>query len=51
VPAQRDHDDRDPQQHRRAVRAKETIGLLLIAFLLLVVTIVRYWHSIHWSLR
>jgi hypothetical protein len=25
--------------------------LLLIAFLLLVLTLVRYWHVIHWSVR
>jgi len=25
--------------------------LLLIAFLLLVLTVIRYWHNIHWSWR
>jgi hypothetical protein len=39
------------KHHRHAVYASETTGLLLIAFLLLVLTLVRYWHDIHWSLR
>ena len=26
-------------------------GLLLVAFLLLALTIIRYWHNIHWSWR
>jgi hypothetical protein len=41
----------DHKHHRHAVYASETSGLLLIAFLLLVLTLVRYWHDIHWSLR
>jgi hypothetical protein len=42
----------DSHKHRRdAVYASEATGLLLIAFLLLVLTLVRYWHHIHWSLR
>ena len=42
----------DAHKHRRqAVYASEATGLLLIAFLLLVLTLVRYWHHIHWSLR
>lgn len=41
----------DHKHHRHAVYASETTGLLLIAFLLLVLTLVRYWHDIHWSLR
>jgi hypothetical protein len=39
------------RHHRHAVYASETTGLLLIAFVLLVLTLVRYWHEIHWSLR
>ena len=31
--------------------ASETTGLLLIAAVLLVLTLIRYWHQIHWSLR
>ncbi|SPF47408.1 hypothetical protein SBA1_740022 [Candidatus Sulfotelmatobacter kueseliae] len=44
-------DDAAAKQHRHAVYASETTGLLLIAFLLLVLTLIRYWHDIHWSLR
>jgi len=39
------------EHHRHAVYASETTGLLLIAFVLLILTLVRYWHEIHWSLR
>jgi len=39
-------------EHRRhSAYATETSGLLLVAFLLLVLIIVRYWHVIHWSVR
>jgi hypothetical protein len=40
--------------HKRrghAIYATEASGLLLIALLLLVLTVIRYWHVIHWSLR
>jgi hypothetical protein len=43
-----EHSDK---HHHHAVYATETTGLLLIAFLLLILTILRYWHDIHWSLR
>ena len=39
------------KRRRQAVYATETAGLLLIAFLLLVLTLLRYWHDIHWSWR
>lgn len=45
------------QQPARASRPRnpifttETAGLLLIAFLLLMIALLRYWHDIHWSLR
>jgi hypothetical protein len=39
------------EQHRHAVYASEAIGLLLIALVLLVLGLVRYWHSIQWRLR
>jgi hypothetical protein len=42
---------KDAKPHRHAVYASETVGLLLIAALLLVLTLIRYWHHIHWSLR
>jgi hypothetical protein len=60
VPAQRQPDSRSddpsqdnpPHKHQRyAIYAEETCGLLLMAFLLLVLTLIRYWHAIHWSVR
>jgi hypothetical protein len=39
------------RRHRHATYASETTGLLLIAFVLLILTLVRYGHEIHWSLR
>lgn len=48
VPAK---EDSAHKHSRHAVYASETTGLLLIAFLLLILTLVRYWHEIHWSLR
>jgi hypothetical protein len=48
VDPQRDHS----HKHRRqAIYATETTGLLLIAFLLLILTLLRYWHDIYWSFR
>jgi len=42
----------DPhKEHRHATYASETAGLLLVAFLLLVLTVIRYWRNIHWSWR
>jgi hypothetical protein len=39
------------RRHSQATYASETTGLLLIALILLILTLVRYWHEIHWSLR
>ncbi len=50
VPSRESQPD-SPARHRHAVYASEATGLLLIALLLLVLTLVRYWHDIHWSLR
>jgi hypothetical protein len=36
---------------RHHVYATETTGLLLIAILLLVLTLIRYWHFINWSIH
>jgi len=47
----RHHPDDTHKHHRHAAYATETSGLLLIAFLLLALTLIRYWHAIHWSLR
>jgi hypothetical protein len=43
--------DAAPRPPRHAGYATETTGLLLVAFLLLALTLVRYWHVIHWSVR
>ena len=51
VPQARRQDDHSHKHHRHAIYATETTGLLLIAFLLLALTIVRYWHAVHWSMR
>lgn len=51
TPNSADEHDSAHEHHRRAAYATETFGLLLIAFLLLVLTVVRYWHVIHWSVR
>jgi hypothetical protein len=39
------------KQRRHAIYATETSGLLVIAFLIFVFLVVRYWHAIHWSWR
>ena len=39
------------KHQRHSIYATETTGLLLIAFLILAITLVRYWHTLHWSLR
>jgi hypothetical protein len=44
-------DSEDSRKHRHAIYASETTGLLLIALMLLVLTLVRYWHEMQWSLR
>jgi len=46
-----EHNHPEQKHQRHAVYASETTGLLLIAFLLLMLTLIRYWHEIHWSLR
>jgi hypothetical protein len=43
--------DSSGKRSRHAIYATETSGLLLIAFLLLILVLVRYWHAIHWSVR
>jgi len=43
-----------PDDHPRSkhhVYALETTGLLLISVLLLILTLIRYWHNINWSAR
>jgi hypothetical protein len=48
VVADRQRGARDKQY---AVYASEAAGLLVIAFLLLALILVRYWQNIDWSLR
>jgi hypothetical protein len=38
-------------EHRHSIYAAEATGLLLMAVLLLVLTIIRYWRYIPWSAR
>jgi hypothetical protein len=45
------HHNDSHKHHRHPIYATETFGLLLIAFLLLALTLIRYWHVIHWSVR
>jgi len=41
----------DRHQHRRAIYVAESTGLLILALLLLVFTVLRYWRYIPWSAR
>jgi hypothetical protein len=51
VPDAQRQNDSSGKHRRHAIYATETSGLLLIALLLLVLTLIRYWHAIHWSVR
>lgn len=51
VPVVPSRDDAAIRHQRHAVYASEATGLLVIALLLLALTVVRYWHYIHWSQR
>jgi hypothetical protein len=47
-----DHEPQDNQhQHRHSIYAAEATGLLLMAVLLLILTVIRYWRYIPWSAR
>jgi hypothetical protein len=47
-----DHEHRDAKhQHHHAIYAAEATGLLFMAVLLLILTIIRYWQYIPWSAR
>jgi hypothetical protein len=41
----------DSKHHHHAIYAAEATGLLLMAVLLLILTIIRYWRYIPWSAR
>jgi hypothetical protein len=43
--------DSDSKKPRRGILATETAGLLLIAAVIVLLTLARYWRHIHWSLR
>jgi hypothetical protein len=51
VPGPQRQNESADKHRRHAAYATETCGLLLIALLLLALTLIRYWHTIHWSLR
>jgi hypothetical protein len=51
MPQARRTPDSDHEHRRHAAYATETTGLLLVALLVLALTVVRYWHVIHWSVR
>jgi len=38
-------------QKQSSHRQLETKGLIVIAILILAITVLRYWHNIHWSTR
>jgi len=44
-------DQSNHKHHRHRVYASETTGLLLIAVMLLILTLIRYWHIVRGSLR
>ena len=48
--AHNEHQD-NKNQHHLAIHAAEATGLLLMAVLLLILTLIRYWRDIPWSAR
>jgi hypothetical protein len=46
-----DDTHRNSHQHHHATYAAEATGLLLMAVLLLILTVIRYWRYIPWSAR
>ncbi len=49
VPAQ--HDKQTGAGRTHHIQRLEALGLIAIALLILVITIVRSWHNINWSAR
>ena len=41
----------DKHQHRHPIYAAEATGLLVMAVLLLILIVIRYWSNIQWSAR
>jgi len=50
-PAVHDAQHQDKHEHRHSIYAAEATGLLLMAVLLLILTLIRYWRDIPWSAR
>lgn len=50
-PAARSEHQKGQHQHRHSIYAAEATGLLLMAVLLLILTLIRYWRYIPWSAR
>jgi hypothetical protein len=50
-PAAHDAHQDTKHQHRHSIYAAEATGLLLMAVLLLILTLIRYWRDIPWSAR
>lgn len=50
-PAPEDKRPDNKHQHHHATYAAEATGLLLMAVLLLILTIIRYWRYIPWGAR
>jgi hypothetical protein len=50
-PAAEDKHADNGHQHRQFIYAAEATGLLLMAVVLLILTIIRYWQHIPWSAR
>lgn len=50
-PAAHDAQHHDKHEHRHSTYAAEASGLLLMAVLLLILTLIRYWQDIHWNVR
>jgi hypothetical protein len=50
-PKAADDAKQNDKHHRHSVYAAEATGLLLMAVLLLVLTIIRYWQYIPWNAR
>jgi hypothetical protein len=48
--AANEHQDNE-HQHRHSIYAAEATGLLLMAVLLLILTLIRYWRDIPWGAR
>jgi hypothetical protein len=46
-----DNEHLDKHQHRHSIYAAEATGLLLMAVMLLILTVIRYWRYIPWSAR